>query len=254
MENSESKFKKLQSDITKIIDKALKENSALFHINIGTHGGTLLASVSRKDLKLTVREITSASTSLLFLSSKMLTNSLNQEISHNLITGKDIFLLSILTENITLISYFERELAELEGLAHHINKLKKLALQITAIVDTSELMREEIFVAIKRAIPNTLVLAIISKEGLPIRIQSTMAEPMISAIISAIFTLSEVLLKGQLDYSIIFGENGSIILHELDEQRILCIAVPEADDAKLKVYIAKIKKLIAKRNRINVRE
>ena len=47
-----------------------------------------------------------------------------------------------------------------------------------------------------------------------------------------------------MEFSIIGGENGSIIIHELDKNRILAIAVPEADEKKLGSYIAKIKTII----------
>ena len=59
--------------------------------------------------------------------------------------------------------------------------MKQFALKISAFVETSELIKEEIFVAIKRAIPSALMIGIITKDGLPIKIQSTMPEPMISA-------------------------------------------------------------------------
>ncbi len=240
-------LEKLREEIAKLINKEIEENSALLRINIGTHGGTLVASEFRAEGNLSEEKIASATSSLLFLSSQILHGSLNQEISYNLIAGKEIYLLSFLTENITMICYLNRELAELEGLLlKYINPLKDLALQISAIVETSDVIREEIFVAVKRAIPNALILAIISREGLPIKIQSTMAEPMLSAMSSAIYSLSEVLLEGLLEYSIISGENGSIILHELDERRILCVAVPEAEEGKLGGYIAKIKKIIKK--------
>jgi predicted regulator of Ras-like GTPase activity (Roadblock/LC7/MglB family) len=248
MSNSKSEsLEKLRADISEIINKEIKENTALLRINVGTHGGTLIASEFRTEGKLTEEKIASATSSLLFLSSKMLSGSLNQEISYNLIAGKDIYLLSILTEYITMVCYLNRELAELEGLLQqYINPLKDLALRISAIFETSDVIREEIFIAIKRAIPNALILAIISRDGLPIQIQSTMAEPMLSAMSSAIYSLSEVLLEGSLEYSIISGEMGSIILHELDERRILCVAVPEAEETKLGSYIAKIKKIISK--------
>ena len=143
-----------------------------------------------------------------------------------------------------MITYLNRELAELEGLDTYINLLKKLAIQISAIIETSDLIKEEVFVAIKRAIPNALVIAIITKDGLPIKVQATMPEPMLSALSSAIYNLAGVLLGSNLEYSIIGGENGSIIIHELDENRILAIAVPEADERKLGSYIAKIKSII----------
>ncbi len=243
MEPEES-MKKLETDIYDLIDKEIKEDPAILGINIGTHGGTFLGKYFKEDTRLTNLEITAATSSLLFLSSKILMGSLMQEISYNLITGKDKIILSILTENITMISYLNRELGELEGLNHYIEKMKRFALHVSAFVETSEIIREEIFVAVKRAIPSAIMLGIITKEGLPIKIQSTMPEPMISAMISALYNLSDVLLEENLEYSIIAGGNGSIIIHLLDENRILFVAVPEADESKLGSFIAKIKVLL----------
>jgi predicted regulator of Ras-like GTPase activity (Roadblock/LC7/MglB family) len=239
-------MKKLESDVYNLIKKEIDEDSAILGINIGTHGGTFLSNYFKQDIKLNTFEIAAATSSLLFLSSKTLMSSLMQEISYNLITGKEKIVISILTENITMISYLNRELAELEGLDHYISKLKKFALQISAFVETSNIIKEEIFVALKRAIPSALMLGIITKEGLPIKIQSTMPESLISAMISALYNLSDVLLQGQeyLEYSILAGENGSIIIHELDENRILFVAVPVSDDRKLGSYIAKIKTIM----------
>ncbi|TXT61127.1 MAG: hypothetical protein BAJALOKI2v1_50096 [Promethearchaeota archaeon] len=240
----EENLDQLEKDVEDLINKQIDENSALMAISIGTHGGTHIASKFKKGMKLRESEITAATSSLLFLSSKMLKDSLNQEISYNLIAGREKIILSILTESITCITYLNRELAELEGLNEYVKSLKKFSMKISAIVETSELIKEEIFVAVKRAIPNALVVAIISKEGLPIKIQATMAEPMISAMISALYSLSDVLLEGGLEYSVIAGENGSIIVHELDANRILCVAVPSSEDDKLGTYIARIKAIL----------
>jgi len=245
MENPDESFEKLQTDLSELIDKELETNTAIIGINIGTHGGTLMAHKFKKEPKLTEIEIASATSSLLFLSTQMLAGALNQEVSHNIIAGKNTYLLSVLTDNITMIILLNREIVELEGMTQNIQSLKTFALKISAVVETSDFIKEEIFVALKRAIPNTLVLAIITKEGLPIRIQSTMPEPMLSAMVSAIYSLSTVLIDEGLEFSIIAGNNGSIILHELpDRSRILCIAVPEADEKKIGKYIVKIKKII----------
>jgi len=244
MEDQEKIIAELESDISELIDKELESASAILGINIGTPEGTKVASKFKKSIRLTVGEITAANSSLVFLSSKMLKDTLNQEVGYNLITGKDKVVLSILTENITMITYLNRELAELEGLETYIIKLQKLALQISAIIETSDILKEEIFKGLKRAIPNTLVLAIITKDGLPIKIQSTMAEPILSAIIAALYNLSGVLLESGMEYSIIGGENGSVIIHDLDENRILALAVPESDERKLGQIIARIKAII----------
>jgi len=242
--NSEPNFNDLEIDLTKLIEKEINEKHGILGISVSSHGGTHLASKFKKEIKMSKTEISAASSSMVFLSSKILHDSLNQKISYNLITGKERIIVSILTENIALMAYLNRQLSELEGLDSYINSLKVFAIQLSAIIETSDLIKEEIFVAVKRAIPNALVIAIITKDGLPIKIQSTMPEPILSAMTSAIYNLAGILLEEDLEYSIIGGENGSIIIHELDEKRILAIAVPEADERKLGSYIVKIKSLI----------
>ena len=246
MENQDKIINEVESDVYELIEKELESSPAIIGINIGTPEGTNIANKFKKDIKMTTKEIAAANSSLVFLSSKMLRDSLNQEVSYNLIIGKDKIVLSVLTGIITMISYLNIELAELEGLDSHIKKLQKLSLQISAIVETSDILREEIFKGLKRAIPNTLVLAIITKDGLPIKIQSTVSEPILSAIVAALYNLSGVLLESGMEYSIIGGENGSVIIHDLDENRVLALAVPESDERKLGSYIAKIKTIILK--------
>ncbi|MFW9940296.1 MAG: hypothetical protein ACFFBC_13985 [Promethearchaeota archaeon] len=246
MEDQDKIIEELELDISKLIKKELESGSAIIGINVGTPEGTKITSTFRSPINMSVGEVTAANSSLVFLSSKMLKDSLNQEVSYNLITGKERIVLSILSENITMIAYLNRELADLEGLDSYINRLQKLALQISAIIETSDILKEEIFKGLKRAIPNTLVLAIITKDGLPIKVQSTMPEPILSAMIAALYNLSGVLLESGMEYSIIGGQNGSIIIHELDENRILALAVPESDERKLGSYIAKIKAIIFK--------
>jgi predicted regulator of Ras-like GTPase activity (Roadblock/LC7/MglB family) len=242
--SSDPNFKDLEKDITELLEKEMEEHAGILGITISTHGGTHVASKFKKEIAMKKTEISAASSSLVFLSSKILHDSLNQMISYNLITGAKRIILSILTENIAMISYLNREIAELEGLDMYITTLKKFSMKLSAIIATSDLIKEEIFVAIKRAIPNALVIAIMTKDGLPIKIQSTMPEPILSAMTSAIYNLSSILLEGGLEFSIIGGENGSIIIHELDENRIIAIAVPEANEKKLGSYIAKIKTII----------
>jgi len=244
MEKQEKIIEELESDVSEIIEKELDSAPAILGINVGTAEGTKIASKFKKEVKMTMGEITAANSSLVYLSSKMLRDSLNQDVSYNLIIGKTKIVLSILTENITMITYLNRELAELEGLDSFIHRLQKLSLQITAIAETSDILKEEIFKGLKRAIPNTLVIAIITKDGLPIKIQSTMPEPILSAMVAALYNLSGVLLESHMEYSIIGGENGSVIIHDLDENRVLALAVPESDERKLGSYIAKIKAII----------
>ena len=143
MEKQEKILEELKSDVLELVEKEL-ESSAIIGINVGTPEGTKIASIFKKDIQMSTGEVTAANSSLVFLSSKMLRDSLNQEVSYNLIFSKEKIVLSILTENITMITYLNRELAELEGLGSYINKLQKLSLQITAIIETSDILKEEI--------------------------------------------------------------------------------------------------------------
>ena len=145
MEKKEKILEELKSDVLELVEKELESASAIIGINIGTPEGTKIASIFKEDIKMTTGEVTAANSSLVFLSSKMLRGSLNQEVSYNLIFGKEKIVLSILTENITMITYLNRELAELEGLDSYINKLQKLSLQISAFIETSDILKEEIF-------------------------------------------------------------------------------------------------------------
>ncbi|MBY8984325.1 MAG: hypothetical protein KGD65_04600 [Candidatus Lokiarchaeota archaeon] len=247
MEKQDKIVEELEADVIELIEKELDNSNAIIGINVGTPEGNKVTSKFKKPFEMTTNEITAANSSLVYLSSKILKDSLNQAVTYNLILGKEMIILSILTESITMITYLNRELAELEGLDFHIKKLQNLGLQISAIIETSDILKEEIFKGLKRAIPNTLVLAIITKDGLPIKIQSTMPEPILSAMVAALYNLSGVLLqKAGMEYSIIGGENGSVIIHDLDENRVLAIAVPESDERKLGSYIAKIKGIISK--------
>ena len=217
-------MKQLNLELTELLSNEIKDQKSILGISISTHGGTHIVSELKEDIKMTKSELAAASSSMVFLSSKMLSDSLNQKSSYTLITGQKRIILSILTDFMALIAYLDRELAELEGLDFYIRTLRKLAIKMSAIIETSDLIKEEIFVALKRAIPNALVIAIITKDGLPIKVQSTMPEPIISAM----------------------GDHGSIIIHELDESRILAIAVSEGDDKILRSHIAKIKSIIKK--------
>jgi len=242
--SKEEHMKQLNHELTDLLNTEIKDQKSILGISISTHGGTHIVSELKEDIHMTKSELSAASSSLVFLSSKMLNDALNQKSSYTLITGNKRIILSILTDFMALIAYLDRELAELEGLDFYIRSLRKLAIKMSAIIETSDLNKEEVFVALKRAIPNALVIAIITKDGLPIKVQSTMPEPIISAMTSAIYNLAGILLEGGLEFSIIGGEHGSIIIHELDESRILAIAVSEGDDKILRSHIAKIKTII----------
>ena len=74
--------------------------------------------------------------------------------------------------------------------------------------------------------------------------ESTMEEPKISAFVYALNSLSKTLLKDDIEHTVISGEYGSYIIQQIDEERILGIAVPDSKDAKLNKYIAALQEII----------
>ncbi|MHA1457887.1 MAG: hypothetical protein ACTSR5_18270 [Promethearchaeota archaeon] len=105
--NNKSNIADLETDLIEHIERQLNSNTGILGISVSTHGGTYLASKFKKEPSMSKTEISAASSSLVFLSSKILHDSLNQKISYNMITGRERIILSILTENIALISFYQ---------------------------------------------------------------------------------------------------------------------------------------------------
>ncbi|MFX0003810.1 MAG: hypothetical protein ACFE9J_10015, partial [Candidatus Hermodarchaeota archaeon] len=81
MDDQEKILDELKADVSDRIEKELESSSAILGINVGTPEGTKIASIFKKEIKMTTGEVTAANSSLVFLSSKMLRDSLNQEVS-----------------------------------------------------------------------------------------------------------------------------------------------------------------------------
>ena len=73
--NSESNITDLENDLINLIEKEFDKNPGIAGISISTHGGTHLASKFKKEPSMTKTEISAASSSLVFLSSKILQDS-----------------------------------------------------------------------------------------------------------------------------------------------------------------------------------
>ncbi len=252
MEKNKSLITEINSDLDNLITLVLDENPSIMGINIGTHEGKLLANKFRNDIDINLKEerITSASVSLLSLSSVIMDHTLNEDLIYNIIEGKDVVVISMLMKNISIVAYLNRLSAGLKGLDSHIKTLKHFGFRISAFVETSQLLQEEIFVSIKRAIPNCKILLIVTREGLPIKSDSSFFEQLMSGRISALYQISGILLtEGKMEFSIITGNKQSIIIHELPMDRILCISVPDTDEKKLGSYIITLRSIIEQQSK-----
>ncbi|MHA1733642.1 MAG: hypothetical protein ACTSU5_16965 [Promethearchaeota archaeon] len=237
-------------EVEQLIESDLFSMTAVNAVTVGTHGGTMLSVKFRDNLEeRDPKQLVAATTSMLFLASSLTHRIFNQEIKYSTSYGSKEILICTLTHNLAFSFLLNRELVELEGLSSvFMPKLNEFCLKISAIVETSDYVEKDIFVKIKRAIPNALAIAIITSSGMPIKVQSTMSEPKLSAIISALQNITVIIFgdssTGSTEYSIITSEHGGFIIHRIDQKRLLGVAIPESDDAALGKTLARIKEII----------
>lgn len=232
-------------EIESIILEVFSEHGEIDGISIATLGGKTIYSKFRdkSDFKISPMEMAAGTTSLVFIAANLFEKTFNQDVSYTISKGEQQILLAIMNETISGSVLFDRKLAELSGLKELRNEMTRLFLKISAIIETSKFFKKDLFVQIKRAIPNSLSIAIINKDGLPIKVQSNIDASHQSAFIYALYQLTNSILGEKKDYMIIGGEFHSIIIMKIDEERILGIAVPESDDAQLGKVIGKIQEI-----------
>nr|MDO8109445.1 hypothetical protein [Candidatus Sigynarchaeota archaeon] len=232
--------------IEDILQKALREKLAIKALTVGTHGGNIIASCIKPDIKkFNAKEMVAATTSILFISSKAVTKISDDSLKHVVTYGPSYILTCFLTRNISFGAILERQVVELGGIEAYIDDLNELALKISAIIETSDVEFGDIFSRIKVAIPDATMYAIITKDGLPIKIQSdNVDEARLSAFISAIFNVNNLITGEDAEFTTVIGEEQSTIIHVLDDNRLLAISVPAGGSSSLMKYIVRIKELI----------
>lgn len=234
--------------IEEILHKILEERLAIKGIIVGTHGGTIISSIFRESFKLNPKEMAAATTSLLFISSKAISKILDDNFKLVTTFSSNYILLCILTRNISFGVILDRKLVELDGIQNYIDEFTETTLRITRIIETSDVSYSDLFTKVQISIPNATMYAIVTKDGLPIKIQSTkLDEARLSAFISAIFNINHLITSEDAEFATIVGAGQSIIIHVLDKARILAIGVPYEDNSTLMKYILRIKELINSR-------
>jgi predicted regulator of Ras-like GTPase activity (Roadblock/LC7/MglB family) len=232
-------------EIDRLVSQTFAANSAILALIIASHEGKKIYTKFRETQSFNEHELSAITASLLFIARTMFRKTFGLEIGHAEVKGQKKLFFSVLTKEVTGSVMFDRKIGELMGITEQKQMLTDLFMKISAVVETS-VVQEDLFVLIKRAIPNALSIVIINKEGLPIKVESTIEEPKISAFIYALNSLSNTLLKDDIEHTVISGEYGSYIIQQIDEERILGIAVPDSKDAKLNKYIAALQDIIKK--------
>jgi predicted regulator of Ras-like GTPase activity (Roadblock/LC7/MglB family) len=229
-----------------LLDKAIHEKLAIKALSVGTHGGNIIASCIKPDIKkYNAKEMVAATTSILFISSKAASKIAEDNLKHVITYGPTYILVCFLTRNISFGAILDRQVVELEGIDQYVSDLNELALKISAIIETSDINYGDIFSRIKVAIPDANMYAIVTKDGLPIKIQSdNVDEARLSAFISAIHSVNNLITGEDAEFTTVIGESQSIIIHVLDETRLLAISIPAGISSNLMRYVVRIKELI----------
>ena len=230
-------------EIDRLVTQTFANNSGIVALIIASHEGKKIYTKFRETQTFNEHELSAITASLIFISRTMFRKTFGLEIAHAEVKGSKNIFFSVLTKKVTGSVIFDRKMVDLVGIAEQKQVINDLFMKISAIVETS-VIEEDLFVMIKRAIPNALSIVIVNKEGLPIKVESTMEEPKISAFVYALNSLSKTLLKDDVEHTVISGEYGSYIIQQIDEERILGIAVPDSKDAKLNKYIAALQDII----------
>jgi predicted regulator of Ras-like GTPase activity (Roadblock/LC7/MglB family) len=245
---SEDEDQQLIQQIEKLIAEQMENHVGILGISIGTELATnIITKFKPKVTDFTENELVASARSFQYISKNLYEHSGISGLKTTYVTVKDYVLLLILVKEISAAVLLDRKLAELEGIDKYLVELKALALKVSAFVETSDYMLEDPFLLIKRAIPSAKMIAIISKAGMPIKVESKMAnEVMIGSMVSAISNLTNVMLKNPLDYSVLQGDGGSVLVVQFDAERILAIVIPKNEESQIGQYLARIKEIISK--------
>lgn len=237
----------LMGQIEKLIDESLKEHVAIKGFSIGTEIATSIFAKFKPDVsQFNEQELIATATSFQYISRNLFTHITKNNMKSSYLTADEYIVVMNIVKEVSAAMLLDRKFAEMEGLQKYQQLLNNILLKVSAFVETSGYIREDPLVKIMRAIPSAFFLAIVSKEGIPIKIvdNGNIQAPVISSQVSALSNLTEVMLKQTLDYALIQGVGANLLIVQFDSERILAICVPEDEKPNIGQYLVKIKEII----------
>jgi predicted regulator of Ras-like GTPase activity (Roadblock/LC7/MglB family) len=235
------------TQIKKLVGEAIERYVAIKGVSIGTSLATNIFTLLKPEVSsFSESELIASATSFQYIAKNMFDYIVNNQLKATYVTVNDYVLLVLIVKEISAAFILDRKLAELEGIQKYQKELNTLVLKISAFVETSEYLKEDPFVQIKRAVPSATLVAIISKEGMPIKVESVgdLQEAMVGSMVAALSNLTTVMLKTQMEYSILHGVGAHLIVVQFDIDRIIALSIPEEDEGNIGTYLAKIKEII----------
>ena len=237
----------MKQEVEELVNSLLEEHSAIKGVTVGTNVATDIVSVFKEGIsQIPIIEFIAATTSLYTISQNLYATIMNQKLDLTVVTVDDLILLIVTSNEITNCYILDRATAELEGLDFYKQTLREFTNKVVAVIETSDYMAEDIFVKIRRALPEALFVGLLTNNGMPIKMDVEDMDPVIfSPNISSISTLVKIILKKTLSHVILEGPAGKIIVMRIDHERLLTIGVPKEKEQSVGKYIVTIKNLIA---------
>ncbi len=232
--------------IEKIVDETMENYVAIRGISIGTSNATNIFTKLKPGLEnFSEVELVASAASFQFIARNLYTYVIDNKMESTYVTVDDYVLLLLSVKEVSAAIILDRNLAELESFKQHTEKLKQAILKIAVFIETSDYLKEDPMVSIKRAIPPAKMIAIVSKEGMPIKVEAeNIQDVMLGSMISALANLTGVVLKNSLDYCVMQGVTGHILVIQFDSERILAISLPSNEESNIGEYLARIKEII----------
>jgi predicted regulator of Ras-like GTPase activity (Roadblock/LC7/MglB family) len=189
-------------------------------------------------------KLAAGSATLLAISTQMIDRVLDQPADYILSFTQNSLIITLpVTSGMVLSALLDREKAESKGVENYITKIQNVSRKMADIIELSEYPKKGLFINVKNAIPEAKAIAILTKEGIPLIVHPAEEGTTLSGMISAVFLIcSNMISNENSDYSIIAGKEGMIITQQIDNDRLLAVAIPKK--VKIKDIITKLKEVI----------
>nr|MDO8079871.1 hypothetical protein [Candidatus Freyarchaeota archaeon] len=189
-------------------------------------------------------KLAAGSATLLAISSQMIEKLLDQTTDYILsFTQNNLIITLPVASGMVLSALLDREKAESKGVESYITKIQNVSQKMAEIIELSEYPKKGLFINVKNAIPEAKAIAILTKEGIPLIVHPAEEGITLSGMISAIFSISSNMISNDnSDYSIVAGKEGMIITQQIDDDRLLAVAIPKK--VKIKDIITKLKEAV----------
>ncbi len=187
--------------------------------------------------------LNAASATLVSLSKLSFSRMTNEDTDYILgYTDKTLYITVITETELILTSLIDRFKMGSTKLEHYLDLLNRTLQQVSGVISASKYAKKSLLGMVRKEIPEASAIAVVSREGVPISVDSKFDSALISGLISAFYTSGTSFAK-DLRVSVVVGKNKhSLIMYNIDERRILAVLVPKSQGSH--TYIPKIRKII----------